>query len=86
MPSDSRSESPPVQSAPHLTPAVEAKRGTHWMLHTNSCGDVAKVEPFWGFPSSGSHTFLVARRVLRLPSDPPAPKATKHGKAPGSSR
>lgn len=62
------------------------KGGTHWMLHTNSCGDVAKVEPFWGFPSSGSHTFLVARRVVRLPSDPPAPKATKHGKAPGSSR
>lgn len=45
--------------------------GTSWMLHTNSCGDVAKVEPFWGFPTSGSATFLVARRVLRLPSDPP---------------
>ncbi len=53
-----------------------SKGGTHWMLHTNACGDVAKVEPFWGFPSSGSHTFLVARRVLRLPTDPPAPKVT----------
>lgn len=38
--------------------------GTPWMLHTNSCGDVAKVEQFWGFPTMGSHTFLVARRVL----------------------
>ena len=25
---------------------------------------VAKVEQFWGFPTTGSHTFLVARRVL----------------------
>ncbi len=32
MPSESRSESPPVQPAPHLTPAVAGKRGTHWML------------------------------------------------------
>ena len=38
--------------------------GTPWMLHTNSCGDVAKVEQFWGFPTTGSRTFLVARRVL----------------------
>ncbi len=38
--------------------------GTPWMLHTNSCGDVAKVEQFWGFPTTGSHTFLVSRRVL----------------------
>ena len=41
-----------------------------WMLHTNACGDVAKVEPFWGFPATGSHTFLGARRVLRLPTRP----------------
>jgi cell wall-associated NlpC family hydrolase len=53
----------------YLGPAT--KGGTSWMLHTNACGDVAKVEPFWGFPTSGSATFLVARRVLRLPSDPP---------------
>ncbi len=52
----------------YLGPA--GRGGTHWMLHTNSCGDVAKVEPFWGFPASGSRTFLVARRVLRLPTDP----------------
>ena len=45
--------------------------GPAYMLHTNRCGDVAKVEPFWGFPTTGSHTFLVARRVLRLPTDPP---------------
>jgi cell wall-associated NlpC family hydrolase len=49
---------------------------THWMAHTNSCGDVAKVERFWGFPTTGSHTFLVARRVLALPGETllPAPK------------
>lgn len=39
-----------------------------WMAHTNSCGDIAKVEPFWGFPTSG-RTFLVARRVLALPGE-----------------
>ncbi|MFC6236577.1 hypothetical protein [Longivirga aurantiaca] len=43
--------------------------GAEWMLHTNSCGDVAKVERFWGFPNEGSHTFLVARRVLALPGE-----------------
>jgi cell wall-associated NlpC family hydrolase len=41
---------------------------TFWMIHTNACGDVAKVETFWGFPSSG-HPFLVARRVLALPGE-----------------
>jgi hypothetical protein len=38
---------------------------TSFMAHTNSCGDIAKVEPFWGFPTSG-HPFLVARRVVAL--------------------
>ncbi len=55
----------------YLGPA--SRGGPAWMLHTNSCGDVAKVEPFWGFPTTGSHTFLVARRVLHLPTDPPLP-------------
>jgi hypothetical protein len=41
---------------------------TFWMIHTNACGDVAKVEPFWGFPTSG-HPFLVARRVVALPGE-----------------
>ncbi len=41
---------------------------TFWMIHTNACGDVAKVEPFWGFPTSGS-PFLVARRVVALPGE-----------------
>jgi cell wall-associated NlpC family hydrolase len=41
---------------------------TRWMIHTNSCGDVAKIEPFWGFPTTGSR-FLVARRVLALPGE-----------------
>ncbi len=41
---------------------------TFWMIHTNSCGDVAKVEPFWGFPTSG-HPFLVARRVVAEPGE-----------------
>jgi cell wall-associated NlpC family hydrolase len=36
---------------------------TQWMIHTNSCGDVAKIETFWGFPTAG-HPFLVARRVV----------------------
>ena len=39
-----------------------------WMAHTNSCGDIAKVEQFWGFPTSG-HPFLVGRRVLALPGE-----------------
>lgn len=39
-----------------------------WMAHTNSCGDIAKVEPFWGFPATG-RPFLVARRVLALPGE-----------------
>jgi cell wall-associated NlpC family hydrolase len=39
-----------------------------WMAHTNACGDIAKVERFWGFPSSG-HPFLVARRVVALPGE-----------------
>lgn len=34
-----------------------------YMLHTNACGDVAKVEPFWGFGTDHA-TFLVARRVI----------------------
>ncbi len=38
---------------------------TRWMLHTNACGDVAKVTRFWGFPTTG-HPFLVARRVVAL--------------------
>lgn len=60
---------------------------THWMAHTNSCGDVAKVERFWGFPTTGSHTFLVARRVLALPGEQllPAPTATPAA-APSPSR
>jgi len=41
---------------------------TFWMIHTNACGDVAKVEPFWGFPTSG-HPFLVARRVVAQPGE-----------------
>lgn len=34
-----------------------------FMIHTNACGDVAKVEPFWG-PGVNGAQFLVARRVL----------------------
>ena len=41
---------------------------TQWMIHTNACGDVAKVETFYGFPTSGD-VFLVARRVLALPGE-----------------
>ena len=48
--------------------------GNGYMLHTNSCGDVAHVSTFWGFPSGGGHVFLVARRVT-APAGyvPPAP-------------
>jgi len=51
---------------------------TFWMMHTNSCGDVAKVEPFYGFPTTGE-PFLVARRVVALPGEVvhvPAPPVT----------
>jgi cell wall-associated NlpC family hydrolase len=51
---------------------------TFWMMHTNSCGDVAKVEPFIGFPTTGE-PFLVARRVITLPGEVvhvPAPPVT----------
>jgi hypothetical protein len=41
---------------------------TQWMAHTNSCGDVAKVARFWGFPTTGE-PFLVARRVIVLPGE-----------------
>lgn len=34
-----------------------------FMIHTNSCGDVAKVEAFWG-PGVNGAQFLVARRIL----------------------
>jgi cell wall-associated NlpC family hydrolase len=39
-----------------------------WMAHTNACGDVAKVERFWGFPTTG-RPFQVARRVIALPGE-----------------
>jgi cell wall-associated NlpC family hydrolase len=42
---------------------------TFWMLHTNSCGDVAKVEPFWGVGPDSHALFLVARRVVTLPGE-----------------
>jgi len=57
--------------------------GPGWMLHTNSCGDVAKVERFWGTGSTASRTFLVARRVLALPGETvsaPARPTTSRGR------
>jgi hypothetical protein len=45
--------------------------GSGYMLHTNYCGGVAHIERFWGFPSTGSHRFLVVRRAV-VP-DPSAP-------------
>ena len=49
-----------------------------YMLHTNSCGDVAHVSSFSGFGISPGHAFLVARRVLapgavRIPDPVPVP-------------
>jgi hypothetical protein len=39
--------------------------GSGFMLHTNSCGDVAHVSTFWGFATTGTHRFLIARRVIK---------------------
>jgi hypothetical protein len=53
---------------------------TQWMIHTNSCGDVAKVETFWGFPTTG-HPFLVARRVVPVGAEKvlvPTPATAKY--------
>jgi cell wall-associated NlpC family hydrolase len=41
---------------------------TVWMVHTNSCGDVAHISRFYGFPTTGE-PFLVARRVVALPGE-----------------
>jgi cell wall-associated NlpC family hydrolase len=41
---------------------------TFWMAHTNACGDIAKVERFWGFPTSG-RPYLVSRRVVAVPGE-----------------
>jgi len=41
---------------------------TFWMVHTNSCGDVAHVSKFLGFPTTGE-PFLVARRVIPVPGE-----------------
>lgn len=63
----------------HVVMYLGRANGVKWMLHTNSCGDVAKVERFWGFPAEGSHTFLVARRVLALPGETLKAPAGKRG-------
>ena len=41
---------------------------TFFMAHTNSCGDVAHVSQFAGFPVTGDY-FEVARRVVALPGE-----------------
>ena len=52
--------------------------GNGYMLHTNSCGDVAHISSFWGYENGGRHAFLVARRVIapggyRVPDPRPIP-------------
>ena len=52
--------------------------GSGFQLETNSCGDVAHVSTFSGFPTSGGEVFLVARRVIapggyRVPDPKPIP-------------
>ncbi len=37
--------------------------GQAWMLHTNACGDVAKVEPLWPL-EGGAYPLLGVRRVV----------------------
>ena len=51
--------------------------GDGYMLHTNSCGDVAHVSAFWGTGPMSGRRFLVARRVM-APADyrPPTPSPT----------
>ena len=51
--------------------------GNGYMLHTNSCGDVAHVSSFWGTGNDHA-TFLVVRRVIapggyRVPDPHPIP-------------
>jgi cell wall-associated NlpC family hydrolase len=53
----------------HVVMYLGAVGGQEWMAHTDSCGDVAKVERFWGLPASGGAVFLVARRVAALPGE-----------------
>lgn len=47
--------------------------GNGWMLHTNACGEVARVAAFWGLSSRGQHRFAVARRVIVPRAGLPAP-------------
>ena len=64
--------------------------GNGYMLHTNSCGDVAHVSQFWGFATTQYHRFLVVRRVVApgqtVPPDPtkPTPTPTPTPKPPPS--
>ena len=50
---------------------------TFYQAHTNSCGDVAHISQFAGFPVTGEY-FEVARRVVALPGEKvrvPTPQA-----------
>lgn len=47
--------------------------GDGYMLDTNSCGDVAHVRRFWGFITTDSVSFMVARRVITPGPGTPIP-------------
>lgn len=55
----------------HVVMYIGTFNGQAWMLHTNRCGDVAKVNKFWGTGPDSTVPFLVAKRVQVLPTDPP---------------
>ncbi len=38
--------------------------GQELMLHTNMCGGVSKIEPFWGAYDSSKGQYLGSRRVV----------------------
>ena len=61
--------------------------GSGFQLETNSCGDVAHVSTFSGFPTSGGEVFLVARRVIapggyRVPDPKAIPTSGGHAVVP----
>ena len=54
--------------------------GGGYMIDTNYCGGVEHVRSFIGFPSQGSHVFLVARRVIVPPASAPRPLDLSHSR------
>jgi len=47
--------------------------GSGYMLHTNRCDDVARVERFWGFGPTATRSLMGVRRVVTLGPLAPRP-------------